>query len=54
MTSSHKSDVRPMTLAHFRATNAELSTLVSSYNNYCMNVVFGLLPQEVRNECVFR
>jgi hypothetical protein len=38
------------TSTHFKATNSELSTLVSSYINYCMRPVFELLPQEVRSQ----
>jgi hypothetical protein len=38
------------TSVNFKATNSELSTLVSLYNNYCMRPVFELLPQELRSQ----
>ncbi|MBZ5544300.1 MAG: hypothetical protein LAO07_11570 [Acidobacteriia bacterium] len=33
-----------------KTTSSELSTLVSLYNNYCMNQVFEQLPQELRTQ----
>jgi len=38
------------TPADLKATNSELGTLVISYNNYCMNAIFELLPQELRSQ----
>jgi hypothetical protein len=38
----------------FKATNTELTMLVSTYNNYCMNAVFGLFPQDLRSQLTER
>jgi hypothetical protein len=47
--SERAADQKP-TSTNFKATNSELSSLVSSYNNYCICPVFEMLPQEFRSQ----
>lgn len=42
------------TTVDLKYTNSELNTLIASYNDYCMNAVFELLPQEIRSQLTDR
>jgi len=51
--SERAANLRP-TSTDFKATNSELTMLVSSYINYCMVPVFERLPQELRGQLTDR